>query len=183
MVPVPKHDGSIRICGDFKLTVNPVLKAEEYPLPLIEDIFSKLSGGTHFTVTDLAKAYHQMEIEEESRKYVTLNTPKGLYQYNHLVFGIKSATYIWQRAMDQVLQGLEGTQCYLDDILITGRTAAEHRKNLENVLSGLQKFGLRENRAKCTFFQPSVSYLKYALDRNGLNKAPDKNRAVVEATR
>ena len=91
-----------------------------------------------------------MEIEEESRKYVILNTPKGLYQYSHLVFGIKSAPSIWQRAMDQVLQGLEGAQCYSDDILITGRTAAEHRENLDNVLSRLQKFDLRANRTRST---------------------------------
>jgi len=183
VVPVPKKDGSIRICGDFKLTINPVLRAEEYPLPRIEDIFAKLAGGTLFSVIDLAKAYHQMVIEEDSRQYVTLNTQKGLYQYNRLVFGIKSAPSIWQRAIDQVLQGLEGTQCYLDDILITGRTAAEHMKNLENVLARLKKFGLRANRDKCKFFQTSVSYLGYVLDKNGLNKAPDKIRAVVQAPR
>lgn len=184
VVPVPKQNGSIRICEDFKMTINPVLKAEEYPLPRIEDIFSNLAGGTLFSVIDLAKAYHQMEIEEDSRKYVTLNTQKGLYQYNRLVFGIKSAPSIWQRAMDQVLQGLEGTQCHLDDILITGETAEEHQKNLENVLARLKKFGLRANRDKCKFFQTfqtSVSYLGYVLDKNGLNKAPDKICAVEQA--
>jgi hypothetical protein len=83
--------------------------------------------------------------------------------------------------MEQVLQGLEGTQCYWDDILITGKTAEEHQKNLENVLARLKKFGLRANRDKCKFFQTSVSYLGYVLDKNGLNQVPFKIRAVEQA--
>ena len=154
IVPVPKQSGSVRICGDFKITVHPVLKAEEYPLPRIEDIFASVAGGTRFSVIDLAQAYHQMELDEDSRPILTINTQKGLYQYNRLVFGIKSAPSIWQKAIDRVLQGLEGTQCYLDDILITGSTQEAHFKNLENVLSRLRKFGLRANKMKCKFSSP-----------------------------
>jgi hypothetical protein len=91
-----------------------------------------------------------MELEEDSQKYLTINTQKGLYQYQRLVFGIKSAPSIWQRAIDQVLQGLDGTQCYLDDIFVTGSSEEEHLKNLEKVLQRLKPFGLRANRNKCT---------------------------------
>ena len=67
IVPVAKSNGTVRICGDFKITVNPQLQTEEYPLPRIEDIFAKLAGGQKFTKIDLRQAYHQMEVEEESR--------------------------------------------------------------------------------------------------------------------
>ena len=99
IVPVVKRDGSVRICGDFKVSVNPVLIAEQYPLPRIEDIFANLSGGKHFSKLDLRQAYHQMEVTEESKKYLTINTHKGLFQYNHLVFGVTSSPAIWQRAI------------------------------------------------------------------------------------
>ena len=100
IVPVVKRNGSVRVCGDFKVSVNPVLHAEPYPLPRIEDIFANLAGGKHFSKLDLRQAYHQMEVTEESKKYLTINTHKGLYQYNRLVFGVTSCPAIWQRAID-----------------------------------------------------------------------------------
>ncbi|KAJ8375474.1 hypothetical protein SKAU_G00060540 [Synaphobranchus kaupii] len=143
IVPVAKKSGALRVCGDFKVTVNPVLQAEQYPLPRIEDIFANLSGGRRFTKVDLAEAYLQMEMEEDSKVFLTINTLKGLYRYNRLVFGVASAPAIWQRAMDQVLQGVPGTQCYLDDIIVTGANDDEHLENLQKVLKRLEDYGLR----------------------------------------
>ena len=80
VVPVVKGDGSIRLCGDYKLTVNRVASLEKYPLPRIEDLISSLGKGKVFTKLDLANAYLQIELEQESKKYVTISTHKGLFQ-------------------------------------------------------------------------------------------------------
>ena len=82
IVPVPKKDGSVRICGDYKVTVNPELQAEQYPLLRIEDIFARLAGGQRFSKIDFRQAYHQLEMEEDSKKYLTINTYMGLFQFN-----------------------------------------------------------------------------------------------------
>ena len=71
--------------GDYKVTVNPELQAEQYPLPRIEDIFANLAGGQKFSKIYLRQAYHQLVMEEDSRKYLTINTHMGLFQYNRLV--------------------------------------------------------------------------------------------------
>ena len=134
IVPVPKKDGSVRLCGDYKITVNPELQAEQYPLPRIEDIFANLAGGQKFSKIDLRQAYHQIEMEDDSKKYLTINTHMGLFQYNRLVFGITSAPAIWQRTIDQVLEGTSGTSCILDDMIITGKNDEQHLANLEEVL-------------------------------------------------
>lgn len=81
IVPVVKPDGSVRLCGDYKVTVNRVAKVEKYPLPRIDDILSSLSGGKSFSKLDLAHAYQQVPLDEDSQKLTTINTPKGLYQY------------------------------------------------------------------------------------------------------
>ena len=165
IVPVPKKDGSVRICGDYKGTVNPELQAEQYPLPRIEDIFAKLSGGQKFSKIGLRQAYHQLEMEEDSKKYLTINTHMGLFQYNRLVFGITSAPAIWQRTIDQVLEGTSGTSCILDDMIITGKDDAEHLANLEEVLRRLQLHGLRANKAKCEFFKRPIAFASRTLTK------------------
>ena len=88
IVPVLKKDGSVRICGDYRLTVNQAAKLETYPLPKIEDLLTSLTGGKTFTKLDLAHAYQQVELEEDSRKFVTINTLKGLFEYTRLPLGI-----------------------------------------------------------------------------------------------
>lgn len=179
IVPVVKRNGSVRICGNFKVSVNPVLIAEQYPLPRIEDIFANLAGGKHFSKIDLRQAYHQMEVTEESKKYLTINTHKGLFQYNRLVFGVTSSPAIWQRTMDQVLQGIPGTQCILDDMIITGKSDEEHLENLEKVLQRLQDAGLRANKEKCEFFRDRVQFCGHEIDSQGLHKTAEKIEAVV----
>ena len=137
VVPIPKKDGSVRICGDFKVTVNPQLKVDQYPLPRIDDIFASLGGGKHFSKIDLRNAYLQMEMDDESKTLLTLNTHKGLYRLNGLAFGIASAPAMWQRVTDQLLSSIPKTQCIIDDIIVTGKTDDEHLRNLEMVLQRL----------------------------------------------
>ena len=67
IVPIQKTSRGFRISGDFKLTVNKVCKSDSYPLPRIDDLYAKLSGGTVFTVLDLSMAHQQIPISQESK--------------------------------------------------------------------------------------------------------------------
>ena len=142
VVPLVKRDGSVRPCGDYKITVNKIAKFDSYPLPRIDDLFASLSGGRTFTKLDLAHAYLQVPLDAESKKFTTINTHRGLYQYNRLPFGISSAPAIFQRTIENILQNLPYTYVYLDDILVTGKTETKHIRNLEEVLNCLEKAGL-----------------------------------------
>lgn len=183
VVPVIKKNGNVRLCGDFKTTINPVLQVQQYPLPRIDDIFASLGGGQKFSKLDLRQAYLQMQMEEESRKLLTINTHKGLFQYNRLVFGVAAAPAIWQQAMDQVLEGIPQVQCILDDMIITGKTEQDHLNNLEQVLSRLHKHGLRANSSKCEFFQDKIEFCGHEISQDGLHKSQKKVDAVVNAPR
>ena len=137
IVVVPKSDGSLRICGDFRVSVNPFLKVDQYPLPRVKDILATLEDSTVFSKIDLQSAYLQMELEEVSKEFTTINTHKGLYRFNRLAFGISSAPAIWQRAMEQVLVRIQKTECLLDDIIVAGTSMEEHLMLLEQVLERL----------------------------------------------
>ena len=84
IVPIQKTNGDIRICGDFKVTVNKVSKPDSYPIPRIEDLYAKLSGGKVFSVLDLSMAYQQIVVSEESKSNLTINTTKAGYMLNFL---------------------------------------------------------------------------------------------------
>ena len=134
VVVVPKKDGRTRLCGGYKVTVNPVLEVDQYPLPKPEDLFASLSGGAGFSKLDLTHAYNQKELDKQSQTLVTLNTHRGLYHYRRLPFGIASAPALFQKTMDVILQGMNHVICYIDDILITGA-------NLEELLGLLNYYG------------------------------------------
>ena len=101
IVVVRKSDGSIRLCGDYKVTINEYLGNIEYPTPNAQDLFATLAGGRRFTRLDLKQAYQQMEVDTESQQYLTINTRKGLFTYTRMPFGIRTAR------VRQVLQRLK----------------------------------------------------------------------------
>ena len=182
IVPVLKSDKtSVRICGDFKLTVNQASKLDRYPIPKVEDLFATLAGGKSFTKLDLSQAYQQIELEETSKNYVVINTNKGLFRYTRLPYGVSSAPGLFQRAMENLLQGLPHVVVYIDDILVTGDSNESHLANLREVLIRLEDAGLRLKKNKCVFMAPSVTYLGHKIDGEGLHPIAEKVKAVNDA--
>ena len=181
IVVVPKQDGSYRLCGDYKVTVNQALEVEQYPLPRPEDLLATLAGGQKFTKLDLRQAYQQLRLDDQSKPFTTINTHKGLYRYTRLLYGIASAPAMFQKTMDTILQGIPQVCCYIDDILVTGKDDAEHLEHLQQVLERLERFGLHLKQSKCEFMRESVEYLGYKIDAQGVHTLPSKVQAIAHA--
>ncbi|KXJ10636.1 Uncharacterized protein K02A2.6 [Exaiptasia diaphana] len=160
IVPIVKPTGAIRLCGDYKVTVNTVSKPDKYPLP---------------------KAYHQIPLDEASKKLTTINTHVGLYQYNRLPYGVSCAVILFQLTMENVLKGIDGVSVYLDDILVTGRDDAEHLSNLRAVMNRLQEYGLHLLKTKCKFMLAEVEYLGYKISKDGVKPTESKAEAIKKA--
>ncbi|XP_055614909.1 uncharacterized protein K02A2.6-like [Toxorhynchites rutilus septentrionalis] len=139
IVVARKSDVSVRICGDYSTGLNNALESDRHPLPHPDDIFGELAGCRFFSCIDLSDAYLQVEIEEASRKLLTINTHKGLFLYNRLPPGVKSAPGAFQRIIDSMLAGIPGVKPYLDDILIAGKTQEEHDRSLNDVLQRIHQ--------------------------------------------
>ncbi|XP_030760309.1 uncharacterized protein K02A2.6-like [Sitophilus oryzae] len=180
IVPVLK-DGSVRICGDFKVTVNPYIEIDQYPSPRINELFVKLQEGVHFSKLDLSNAYQQICLDQSSKELMTISTHKGLYQYNRAPFGIASIPAKFQKIMESLLQGLDGTVVFLNDILITGCNRKEHLIRLKKVLQILQESGLKISLPKCSFFQDQIEYLGFIINKEGLHTSDKKIKAIKDA--
>ena len=181
IVPVLKANGEIRICGDYKLTVNKAAKVDQYPIPNIDDLYSKLSGGVAYSKLYLSHAYEQVCLDSESQHLTTITTLKGLFAYTRLCYGVSSTPGIFQRAMEQIVQGLPMVAVYFDDILVSGRTYKEARENLVTVMGRLQTAGLRLRLEKCTFMQKSCIYLGHRLDAEGIHPTNEQLLALQQA--
>jgi len=126
VVVVPKSDGTIRLCGDYKVSINPVIDDEQYPLPTSQDLFAALAGSIVFTKLDLSHAYAQVQVDAESQQFLSINTHRGLYAYTKLPYGVKSVSKIFQAIMDKILQGIPKVLCFQDDVLVGRANDDEH---------------------------------------------------------
>ncbi|XP_029732529.1 uncharacterized protein K02A2.6-like [Aedes albopictus] len=182
LVPVIKSDGTVRLCGDYKVTVNKNVKDVKHPLPSAEEIFSKLNGGQKFSKLDLSRCYNQFELDEESKGLCAISTMKGVFLMNRLPFGIKPASGIVQRELEKLLCGIPGVQNFLDDVMVTGSSDEEHLERLRKVFEVLQNAGFKLNKAKCEFFKSEVTFLGYVVDKDGLRKT-DERIPTIAASR
>lgn len=181
IVPVIKENGDIRICGDYKVTVNPKLKRDYYPLPRIEELFATLSGGIQFSKIDLTHAYQQTMLSPESQPCTAITTHIGTFVYRRTPFGLSCIPEKFQKLMEETLRGIPNTVVFLDDICVTGATRAEHLSNLKQVLERLREMGLTVKHSKCSFLQSSVKYLGFIIDQHGLHPDKKKVEAIAEA--
>ena len=180
IVPVVKRDGSIRICGDYKLTVNQIVQVDTntYPFPLVQDILASLTNGKSFTMLDLTHKYQQLSLDNDSTPYTTINTHRGLFRYTRLPFGVATALAIFQRTMESLLGDLRHVCIYLDNILVTVESEAAHLQNLAAVLERLESAGFCLKHEKCFFMISEVEYLGYSISSKGIQPVSVKVRAL-----
>ncbi|KAI8119102.1 hypothetical protein CVS40_9413 [Lucilia cuprina] len=118
IVTVRRSSGKIRICADYSTGLNENVEAHFHPLPLPEDIFMCLNNRKYFTRLDFNDAYMQFEVDDTTKSILTINTHRGLYTFNRLVPGIKSAPGAFQQAIEKILTGIPEATAYLDDVII-----------------------------------------------------------------
>ena len=180
IVPVRKSNGKMGLCVNYETTVNKVSKLDRHPLPKVEGMFAVLAGGTKFSKLDMSEAYAQVEIDESSCKYTTRNTYQGLFQYKRIPYGVKSAPTIFQHSIESVLAGISNVLVFIYDILDTGKTMLDHKQKMYEVLSRLEKVGLKLGVSKCQFFMDSVTYLGHRISEEGIDPLKEKIEAIPE---
>ena len=107
-------------------------------------------------------------------------TPIGRYRWLKLPFGIKSAPEVYQRAMDEMPQGIDHAYAIMDDILVAGRDISHHDSVLEKVLYRAKSYNLKLNFDKVRVRKQQVPYVGHIISAEGLKPDPEKVRAMKE---
>jgi hypothetical protein len=178
---VPKKDGSLRLCVDYR-GLNAITIKNRYPLPLISETLDRLSGAKVFTQLDLRDAYHRIRIRRGDEWKTAFRTRYGHFEYQVVPFGLTNAPASFQAYINRALRGLLDVICtvYLDDILIYSSDPQEHAKHVRMVLERLRAFKLFAKFSKCRFNATDVSYLGYRVSPDGVAMEPDRVATVAE---
>lgn len=176
--PKPNNPDKIRLCVDMRMP-NQAIQREHHPQPVIDDLITDLNGAKYFSKLDLSSAYHQLELDEESRYITTFTTHKGLYRYKRLNLGTNSASEIFQNALDNVLNGIQGCRNISDDIIIFGKTEEEHDAALRKVFEVVKAKNLTFGLEKCQF-DKQLEFFGYVFSADGISPSPSKVNAVKE---
>ena len=157
IVLVRKKNGDLRFCVDYR-KLNQITVNDSHPLPFISDLLDSVKDAKYFSLLDLRSGYWQIPVAQEDRAKTAFVTQNGLYEFTRMPFGLKTAPATFQRAMEVILAGLtfEICLCYLDDVIVFGKTLTEHNDRLKTVLTRFRDNNLRVKLAKCVFASPYI---------------------------
>ena len=179
IVPVPKTDGTIRLCIDYR-KLNTLTVADPYYMTTLEEILERVGNSGCLSKLDLSKGFYQIGIEKESIEKTAFITPFGKFAFTRMPFGLRNAPAIFQRTMEVVPRDCyEYSAPYIDDIVVFSRNGEEHVEQLKEVFSALRKNGLTIKLQKCEFGKTHLEYLGHLIGNGEL--AVPKHRATAMA--
>lgn len=163
LILVKKPNNEWRPCVDYR-RVNDLTKGEAYPLPRLDDLIDQVGNSRFVTTLDLSKGYWQIPLTPRARQISAFSTSFGHFEFLTMPFGLKLAPMTFQRAMNQLLEGLETfTAAYLDDISVRSDSWEDHLRHLSIVFQRLEQAGLTLNARKCMIGGACVKYLGFQV--------------------
>ena len=175
----PKSSGKVRVCVDLT-KLNQFVQRKNHPLSTTDTTFANLAGARYFSRLDANSGFWQIKLSERSKPLTTFITPWGRYCFNVLPFRISSGSEKFQKCMSQILEGLDGVECNIDDVLVHGATQEEHDRRLEAVHQRLSNANDTLNADKCVFNVSSVQFLGQIVGPDGIKPDAAKVRAVLK---
>lgn len=179
LVPIMKDNGELRLCVDMR-RANQAIQRLNHPLPVFEDLLARFKGAKFFTTLDIQQAFHQVELDEDSRDITTFVTNWGLFRYTRLLFGVNYAPEFFQNLMESILAGCKNTVVFIDDIFMWGSSEAEHDEAVKKTLSVIASHGLLLNIRKCKFKRTETEFLGHKLSADGVLPSDSKVNSLLQ---
>lgn len=168
-----------RMVIDYRI-LNEKTIGDAYPLPNITEILDQLGSAKYFSVFDLAGGFHQIPVNPQDAHKTAFTTPFGHYQFSRMPFGLRNAPATFQRLMDRVLCGLQGTELfvYLHDVVLYASSLREHEIKFKRLAERLRQACLKLQPDKCEFLRKEVGYLGHVISKDGVRPDPKKLEAI-----
>ena len=169
---VRNPDGTTRMVCNYK-EANDKSYTDTYPTPSVPDMISKFNGKTIYSSFDIIKAFFNIKVEEESKKYTAFVTKYGTFVWNVMPFGGKNCPAVWARASDTVFKDCIDMIKYVDDFIIASKAEnnksedENHLKAIEMFFDRLAKNNLKIKLSKCEFFVKQIKFLGNIITPNG----------------
>ncbi|KAA3483834.1 gag/pol polyprotein [Gossypium australe] len=181
IVPVPKKDGKVRMCVDYR-DLNRASPKDNFPLPHIDTLVDNTAKHSFFSFMDGFSGYNQIKMAPEDMEKTTFTTMWGTFYYKVMPFWLKNAGATYQRVMVALFHDMmhKEIEVYVDDMITKSRGEREHIGNLKKLFERLRKFQLKLNPAKCTFGATSGKLLGFIVSERGIEVDPDKIKAIQE---
>uniref|UniRef100_A0A0N5BZL7 Reverse transcriptase domain-containing protein n=1 Tax=Strongyloides papillosus TaxID=174720 RepID=A0A0N5BZL7_STREA len=179
VVLVRKKDMKWRFVVDFR-AINKLIKQQSHLIPRIDRLTEEASGHKYYSVFDLKQGFHQIPLDEHSRRIAAFVTHRGIYQYKVMPMGLTGSPDKFQDIMDKVLSNIPDCYIYLDDILTCSQDEESHIHNINSILSRIAEYNMKITLNKCQFGQKNAQYLGYIIDFDGIHPNPDKVKAITD---
>jgi hypothetical protein len=148
-----------RIVVDFR-KFHDVTIGDSFPIPVILEILDTLGKSKYFSTIDCTRGFLQVSVKLANQAKPAFSTRECHFQHKRMLFGLKGAPTTFQRLMNTVLSGIQGTRClvYMHDLAVFGENLKTHNERLREVLGRIRKFNLKLQPDNCEFLRKEVSY-------------------------
>ena len=173
VVVVPKKDNKWRVCVDYT-NLNDACPKDIFPLPRIDQIVDASAGNGMLSFLDAFSGYHQIPMHPPDAEKTSFITPRGLYCYNVMPFGLKNAGATYQRLVTKMFRSLLGNtiEVYIDDMLVKSKQRQDHVTHLQQVFDILRQYGMKLNPLKCAFGVSAGKFLGFMVTQKGIEENP-----------
>lgn len=173
----------VRTCLDARLLNDLIVDGENFPMSELRAIVQELSGQLA-SVIDMKSAFQQMEVEEQSRKYLSFTWRNRYYRYKRGAFGVSFMSKAFQRLMQAIFRGKEDfCKIYIDDLIVHTDASLGmeyHLQKLDEVFAALTKANMRVNPDKVRFLMREYTILGYQVTPDGVAPNRKKLEALLE---
>lgn len=180
---VMKKTGVWRVVIDYR-ELNKRIKADSYPLPLIQEILQESAGHRYYIRLDLNWGFWNLPLEESAKEQTAFITHKGLFQFNVIPFSMRNSPAEFQRCIDAIFGHLlhRNIKIYIDDIILFSDSFDELCELFEDVMKAIVAGGVFLNINKCDILSTEVQLLGHLVSREGYRCEPKRIQALREAS-